>query len=104
MDGDLVSLLGWSTLLNDQQIQVLAATDEDEALSAFGQKEIAVVVLTTAVNDHGAVVHRMKSLKPEVPVILFLPAQADGLHGVDTFVRESSELLATVVQYLGKPH
>ncbi len=38
-----------------------------------------------------------------MPIVLFLPAQADGLHAVDEFVRESSSLLETVVSYLEKP-
>lgn len=90
-------------MLKHKTIQILAATEEEEALAAFAHRGVALVILTTAMNNHGGMVHRMKSSRPDVPIILFLPVQADGLHAVDAFVRESSALLETVVSYLEKP-
>ena len=103
IDSDLVSLLSWSSLLKHKAIQIIVATEEEEALAAFTHRDVSLVVLTTAVDNHGGIVHRMRSSRPDVPIILFLPAQADGLHAVDEFVGESSALLETAVSYLDKP-
>lgn len=99
VDGELVSLLGWSTLLKDEELMILAATGEDQALTALRAEEISLVVLT-AVNNFTGLVHQMKSMKPEVPIVLFLPAQGDGLHAIAAFVKEPTKLLKTVQELL----
>jgi hypothetical protein len=98
VNGELVSLLGWSSLLKDGDVQVLAATGEEEALTMFKREEISLVVIT-AVHD-ASMVHEMKSFKPKVPIVLFLAAHGDGLSLIDAVVKEPTKLLGTVRDFV----
>ena len=101
VDGGLVPMLSWATVLNREDFVVMAASGEDgESTRILGTKPIDVVVLTTAVNNIDDLVRHMKALKPDVPVVLFLPTHDNGLKAVDKVVRNPNALRKTIEELI----
>ena len=93
--------LGWATLLNREDFVIMAVSGEDgESTRILGTKPVDVVVLTTAVNNIDDLVRQMKALKPDVPIVLFLPTHDNGLKAVDKVVRDPSALRKTIEELI----
>ena len=99
MDGGLVSMLPWAKLLNREDFVIVAASGDDgEAVETLRNQPIDIVVLTSSVNNISAQVNQMKNMKPNVPIILFLPAHDNGSRAVDKVVRDPTTLVKTVAE------
>ncbi len=69
--------------------RVLTATDADEGLDLFLGHPVDLVITDHLLNQDTAaeLIHRMKQLKPEVPVMLFSgAADVPEIHDMDLFV------------------
>jgi len=97
VDGGLMSMLPWVTVLKREDFVIVAASGEDgEILKTLGSQPIDLVVLTSAVNNIDALAVRMKKVRPDTPIILFLPTHDNGTRGVDKVVRDHTELVSAV--------
>src|SRR4029077_18507868 len=106
-DHTLGKLDGRKLLLEDDGYQVLTAPNGKEAVQALVSNPVDLVLLDChrPQKDDGAAVRKMKTYKPDVPIVLlsgdeWLPPSA--LEAVDAFISKSEPLkdLLEKVDYL----
>jgi response regulator RpfG family c-di-GMP phosphodiesterase len=104
-------LMGRKVLLERQGFRVLESTDSDEGLKLFWKNRVHAVVLDYQMPGMSGdvIAAKMKSLKPEVPILLlssFGPLPQKKLRSVEMFLSKSQEpkmLVSAVRAVLRKP-
>ena len=110
MDDDLSGLIIRAMVLEKSGYEVLTATDGEQALKIFQNREIDAVLIDyyMPMVDGAYVARAMRHLKPSVPIIMISAAYAlpgDALKDSDGFVlkgtapTEMTALIAKVIRH-----